>query len=167
MKEEIRHHFVECITVYQADFYRLAYSYVKNEADALDIIQDAIQKALLNLNSIQKPEALKSWFYKIVIRTAIDFLRKNKKLKLVDGETLELISQQHVDCYEDIDLKEALERLPIKYKTIIVLRYFEDLRIDEIAEIIGKTSSTTKTRLYKALQLLRMDIRKEDLFDDK
>ncbi len=167
MKEEIRAHFVECITTYQADFYRLAYSYAKNEADALDIVQDAIQKALLHLNTIQKPEALKSWFYKIVIRTAIDFLRKNKKLKLVDGETLELMSQQHVDCYEDMDLTKALERLPIKYKTIIVLRYFEDLRIDEIAEIIGKTSSTTKTRLYKALQLLRMDIRKEDLFDDK
>lgn len=167
MEEEIREHFVECVTHYQSDFYRLAYSYVKNEADALDIIQEAIQKGLTNLKKVHNPETMKSWFYKIIIRTAIDFLRKNKKLKIVDGETMERLHQHHEDRYENLDLKEALERLPIKYKTVIVLRYFEDLRIDEIAEILGKTTSTTKTRLYRALQLLRMDIGKEELFDDK
>lgn len=63
---------------------------------------------------------------------------------------------------ENLDLKQALERLPVKYKTVIILRYFEDLSIQEISYIINKNLSTTKTRLYKALQLLRLDLDEED-----
>ena len=60
-------------------YYRLAYSYVKNEADSLDIIQESIIKALTSIESLKEIEKVKSWFYKIVIRTSIDYIRKNKK----------------------------------------------------------------------------------------
>ncbi|MDU4659650.1 MAG: sigma factor, partial [Clostridium butyricum] len=50
-------------------YYRLAYSYVKNEADSLDIIQESIIKALTSIESLKEIEKVKSWFYKIVIRT--------------------------------------------------------------------------------------------------
>ncbi|MEC3464495.1 sigma factor-like helix-turn-helix DNA-binding protein, partial [Bacillus thuringiensis] len=54
-----------------------------------------------------------------------------------------------------IDIQGALNQLPMQYKTIILLRYFEDLKIEEIAEIVEENVNTVKTRLYRALKLLR------------
>ncbi|WP_163655488.1 RNA polymerase sigma factor [Listeria sp. PSOL-1] len=167
MKEDMEECFLECIAEYKDDFYRLAFSYVKTQTDALDIIQESIQKALLHLNSIKKKEAIKSWFYKIVVRTSLDFLRKKKKVTLMDHETMGNLNTYTEDQYENIDLKEALERLPTKYKTVIILRYFEELSLQEISYIINRNLSTTKTRLYKALKLLRLDISEEDLHESK
>ncbi len=84
---------VTCITERKEDFYRLAYSYVKNKDDALDIVQESIQKALTSVESVKNPDVIKSWFYKILVRTAIDFLRKQKKLKVMDDETIEFLSR--------------------------------------------------------------------------
>lgn len=163
MKENMQEYFVECITKHKADFYRLAFSYVKSEADALDIIQDSIQKALTSIHTIKNKDAIKSWFYKIVVRTSIDHLRKSKKMIVMNQENLVHLNGLVEDNYENIDLKIQLDRLPVKYKTVITLRYFEDLSLEEISYIIGKNLSTTKTRLYKAIKLLRQNISKEEL----
>lgn len=162
-KKEIHALFVKCITDHKEDFYRLAYSYVKNKDDALDIVQESIKKALISIDMIKEPNSIKSWFYKIVVRTAIDFLRKQKKLTLADNQTLELISQGKEDYYKNIDLHNALEELPLPYKTVITLRFFEDLKIEEIAEIVEENINTVKTRLYRGLKLLRITITEEDL----
>ncbi|MFF0873487.1 RNA polymerase sigma factor, partial [Bacillus velezensis] len=58
---------VTCITERKEDFYRLAYSYVKNKDDALDIVQESIQKALTSVESVKNPDVIKSWFYKILV----------------------------------------------------------------------------------------------------
>lgn len=161
-KKEVHALFVHCITNHKEDFYRLAYSYVKNQEDALDIVQESIKKALISIESIKEPTSIKSWFYKIVVRTAIDFLRKQKKLTLADNQTIDLISHGKEDFYEDIDLQNALDRLPIQYKTVIILRFFEDLKLEEIAEIVDENINTVKTRLYRGLKLLRITITEED-----
>ncbi|MES1045220.1 RNA polymerase sigma factor [Heyndrickxia oleronia] len=143
------------------DFYRLAYSYVKNSEDALDIVQESIKKALIAKDFLKESQSIKSWFYKIVINTSLDFLRKTKKISLVDEETLDFLSTGREDSYQNIDLKRSLEDLPIKYQSVIILRYFEDLKIDEIAEILHINVSTVKTRLYKALEILRIKMKDE------
>ncbi len=140
---------VTCITERKEDFYRLAYSYVKNKDDALDIVQESIQKALTSVESVKNPDVIKSWFYKILVRTAIDFLRKQKKLKVMDDETIEFLSRGKEDHYKDTDLHETLDDLPHQYKTIIILRFFEDLKLEEIADITGENINTVKTRLYR------------------
>ena len=61
----------------QENFYKIAYSYVKNEDDALDIVHDAICKALYKIDSLKDIEVVKSWFYKILINSSIDYIRKN------------------------------------------------------------------------------------------
>ncbi|MCY8461959.1 RNA polymerase sigma factor SigV [Bacillus spizizenii] len=154
---------VTCITDHKQDFYRLAFSYVKNQDDALDIIQESIKKALSSVETVRNPETIKSWFYKILVRTAIDFLRKQKKLKVMDDETIEFLSKGKEDHYKDTDLHDALDELPYRYKTIIILRFFEDLKLEEIAEITGENTNTVKTRLYRALKLMRIQLTKEDL----
>ncbi|MEK3894681.1 RNA polymerase sigma factor [Bacillus sp. FSL W7-1354] len=162
-KQAARASLVACITDRKEDFYRLAHSYVKNQEDALDIVQESIKKALDSVDSVRNPDTIKSWFYKILVRTAIDFLRKRKKLKVMDDQTIEFLSKGKEDIYRDTDLHEALDELPHPYRTIIVLRFFEDLKLEEIAEITGENLNTVKTRLYRGLKLMRIQLTKEDL----
>ncbi|TAI53781.1 RNA polymerase sigma factor SigV [Bacillus paralicheniformis] len=162
-KQAARASLVACITDRKEDFYRLAYSYVKNQEDALDIVQESIKKALDSVDSVRNPDTIKSWFYKILVRTAIDFLRKRKKLKVMDDQTIEFLSKGKEDTYRDTDLHEALDELPHPHHTIIVLRFFEDLKLEEIAEITGENLNTVKTRLYRGLKLMRIQLTKEDL----
>ena len=157
--------FIACITEHKDDFYRLAYSYVKNQEDALDIVQESIKKAITSLNKIKDPNSMKSWFYKVVVRTAIDFLRKQKKETLTDDETIDFLSKGKEDTYKDMDLNKALDELPIPYKTVIILRFFEDLKLEEIAEILDENINTIKTRLYKGLKMLRIIISEEELLN--
>ncbi|MBZ0314571.1 RNA polymerase sigma factor [Clostridium butyricum] len=138
-------------------YYRLAYSYVKNEADSLDIIQESIIKALTSIESLKEIEKVKSWFYKIVIRTSIDYIRKNKKYNdMIDIS--EIINNGKSDEYKDLDLYKALDELDETYKTIIILRYFEDMKINDIADILYENPNTVKTRLYSGLKKLKIDI---------
>ncbi|EPZ58642.1 RNA polymerase sigma factor sigV [[Clostridium] sordellii ATCC 9714] len=66
------------------------------------------------------------------------------------------------DIYSDIDLEQALDRLPEEYKSIIMLRYFEDMKIEEIANVLQQNINTVKTKLYKGLRRLKIKINTED-----
>lgn len=155
--------FVTFIRANKERFYLLAYSYTKNEQDALDIVQDSIQKALQSLHTLQNEQQLKSWFYKIVVRTAIDFLRKNKRMQVMDDEQLMFLSPPQNDTYENMDLDDALDTLPSAYREVIILRYFEDLKIEDVAHIVDANVNTVKSRIYKALKLLKIQLTKEEL----
>ena len=139
---------------HKENFYRLAYSYVKNADDALDIVQESVYKAISSMDSLKNPDYLKTWFYRIVVNTSLDFLRRQKRNVAVGEEILGSFDFGAVDSYGDFDLQRALDNLPEKYRTIVVLRYFEDLKIDEIAEILNENVNTVKTRLYKSLEIL-------------
>jgi RNA polymerase sigma-70 factor (ECF subfamily) len=154
MKKQIAAHVIankEC-------YYRLAYSYVRNADDALDIVQESIFKALSSIASLKEPNYIKTWFYRIVVNTSLDFLRKQKKLVIVEEETLCSLDLGDIDDYQDVDLQTALDALPDNYRSIVILKYFEDLKIEEIAEILNENVNTVKTRLYKSLKVLRMKI---------
>lgn len=141
--------------------YRLVYTYVRNVEDALDIIQESIYKAFLFKDSLKNIDYIKTWYYRILVNTSLDFLRKRKRLVVVDDETLSGFDLGEEDMYEDIDLSTAIKELPEDYRIIIILRYFEDLKIGEIAEILNLNLNTVKTRLYKGLEKLRIKINDE------
>lgn len=138
------------------NYYRLAYSYVKNADDALDIVQESIYKAISSIESLKNPKYIKTWFYRIVVNTSLDFLRKHKRVDVVEQEILERCISGDEDDYENIDLHRALDELSPNYRTIIVLRYFEDLKIEEVADVLNENVNTVKTRLYRALKMLRV-----------
>ncbi|MCC0631122.1 MULTISPECIES: RNA polymerase sigma factor [unclassified Clostridioides] len=138
-------------------FYRIAYSYTKNEEDALDVVQEAMYKALYSVENLKEVNYIKTWFYKILVRTSIDFIRKNRKYNNMTDITL-IDETGEYDKYTDLDLKKALEELPIEYKSIIILRFFEDLKIEEVAIILDENVNTVKTRLYTALKKLKLKI---------
>jgi RNA polymerase sigma-70 factor (ECF subfamily) len=138
--------------------YRLAYSYVKNKEDALDIVQESFLKALSSVDSLENADYLKTWFYRILVNTSMDVLRKKGKLSYVVDITLDLNSEVKEDMYENFDLQEAMDNLPDSYRLIISLRYFEDLKLEDIADILGENLNTVKTRLYAGLKKLRIQL---------
>lgn len=154
----------ELIVAEKEKFYRMAFTYMKNKEDALDIVQESIHKALKTVHTLEHPDGIKSWFYRIVVNTSLDMLRKQKREIIVDDGTLESVGPKSNDCYENVDLARSLDELPPKYRIIIILKFFEDLTLREISEILPENENTVKTRLYKALQILRIQITDEDKF---
>ena len=145
----------------QESIYRLAYSYVKNPEDALDIVQESIIKTISSVNTLKDFHGMKSWVYRIVVNTALDLLRKQKRLVVVDSETISsYIDEPAAGCEEgsDLDLASALEKLSPNERGRIILRYYEDLKIEEVAIILKENVNTTKTRLYATLKKLRVQM---------
>ena len=134
--------------------YRLAYTYVKNQDDAMDVVQESVYKAITNAKSLQSEDALKSWLCRIVVNTALDFLRKNKR-ETAPGT---LPDAGREDTYRDLDTLRALEALNEKERTVIVLRFFQDLKLQDVAEITGDNLSTVKTILYRSLKKMRIQL---------
>ncbi len=134
--------------------YRVAYTYVRNEQDALDIVSASIIKAMQAKPKILDERAMTAWVYRVVVNTAKDYLRKNKRL---------VIGVETEGCIEDgdptlrMDLEMALNHLPEKYRTVVVLHYFEDMKLQDVAEITSEKLSTVKSRLHKALLLMKAD----------
>ncbi|MFC5602084.1 RNA polymerase sigma factor [Sporosarcina koreensis] len=149
----------------QQAYYRLAFSYVKNKENALDIVQEAIFKALRSIDRLDEVNYLKTWLYRIVVNTSIDFIRKHQRVSIMEDDMLESHLPASENEMSDLDLQEAVDQLPPTYKTIIILRFFEDLKIDEIAEITGDNVNTVKTRLYSALRKLRVEMGEEQVYE--
>lgn len=141
--------------------YRFAYTYVKNKEDALDIVHDAVCKALTNKSSLKDIKKIKPWIYQIVSNSAIDYIRKNSKYTEI---TDEIQNEEMIgfDNYENFDLKKAMENLPEKYKKVIILRYFEDMKISDITEILGENENTIKTRIYTGLSKLKIELTEKE-----
>ena len=135
-------------------YYRLALSYSRNETDACDIVQEAAYKAILKCESLKNIEYADTWIYRIVINEAYTFLKKRRTEENLDEIEEKNISAE--DAYENLDLKQALERLDEKDRTIVVLRFFEDRRLDEIAEILDMNLNTVKSRLYRVMDRLKL-----------
>ena len=153
----------------QKKFYRMAFSYMKNEADALDIVHDTVVKILQNCERVKKPEYFGTWAYRILINECLMALRKQKKQVVVaDIEETDGISNmpQSKEAMEKqieyMDLYHALDQLPPKLKTVVLLRFFEDMKLNTIAEITGDNLNTVKARLYKALKLMKLDLEVTD-----
>ena len=153
---------IEYLEENQERFYRIAFSYAKNRESALDLVQDAIVRAITNISSLKKQEYLKTWFYRILVNECLMYLRKNKILFLPDLD--EQFDLPHSDKrFEDIELYEAVQQLEPELKTVVILRFFEDLKLEDIARITKTNLSTVKSRLYRALKLLRVSIEEAKL----
>lgn len=145
---------VEHILNGQTDFYRLAMSYVKNRDAALDVVQEAIVKALSKVDTVREPAYLKTWFYRILINEAMNHFRRNRNLVSLEEVMTDRAAEPR-DPGERLDLYDAIDRLSFPEQTIIKLRYFEDMKLEEIAQATGTNLNTVKSRLYKAIRKLK------------
>jgi RNA polymerase sigma-70 factor (ECF subfamily) len=138
-------------------YYRLAYSYVQNEQDALDIVQESAYRVIKDLDQLKERDYLSTWIYRIVIHNAIDSLRKKKR------ETVSLLEVEliHEDQYQEEDPLSLLSSLEDKDRALVILKYLEDRKLEEISEIMEMNISTVKSRLYRALKKLKVILEPE------
>jgi RNA polymerase sigma-70 factor, ECF subfamily len=142
--------------------YRTAFAYVKNEQDALDILQETVYKAYTSINKLMEPKYFKTWLTRILINNAISFINKSKKIEYLT-DVIPNYSNCNTGNLIDVklDILSSIEKLDDKHKTVIVLKYFQDLTITEISEVLDCPSGTIKTYLNKALTQLRFIMKEE------
>ena len=157
MKQKIEEQAESLLLNNYEKYYRLAYSYAKNESDALDIVQESAYKVLKDIKKLKDQSLLSTWIYRIVINTSIDFLRKrnNETVSIYD---LEIPPEEQ---YQDDDPKEMIAFLNEEERTIVILKFFEDLKLEEIADALNMNVNTVKTRLYRALKKIRVTLETE------
>lgn len=153
--QDVKEILIEYIKDNQEKLYRIAFSYSKNEEAALDIVQEAITKALKNINKLREESYIKTWFYRILINEALQYIRKNKRILTCELEAIENKVDCNADLAEGLDIYKYVQNLNEKLKTVIILRFFEDMKIREIARITKTNESTVKSRLYKGLKELK------------
>ena len=149
--------FADFVRQNEASFYRIAYSYVKDREDALDIVQDAVERALVKLPVLRDEARIKPWFCRILVNRSIDCLRRRRGSEAVD-ESLPAPDETGGRA-EALALYAAVSKLPPKYRTVVILRFFEDMKLQEVAQAAGCNLNTAKSRLYKALELLRVELK--------
>lgn len=150
---------VEYILENQAQLYRLAYFYVSNKENALDIVQNSIVKALEHSESLKNSDAIKTWIYRIVINESITFLRKRKKELLYEPTEFSNEFSYEPQYEQNLTLYSEIKKLPENLQTIILLHFFKGFTLKEIANITNTNLNTIKSRLYKALDLLKIKIK--------
>lgn len=138
--------------------YRFAYTFVKNKPDAEDVLSESVIKALKSLKTLKEEKYIKSWFYKIITNTAITHINRSKKIINVDFSQCGEIPQND---RTDLEFFDILKDLSLQDRSIIVLKILENMKFTEIAEILKLNESTVKTRYYKALKALKIELEGE------
>ena len=153
-KKNTKEKYVEQILLTEYDrYFRLAMSFVHNEADAADIVQNGAYKAIRGSHKLKNQEYAATWIYRIMLNEIFRFCKMPKHISLDEMEECSC-----EDTYTDFDLQKALDSLSGEDKAVVELRYFEDLKLEEIAEILQENVSTVKSRLYRSMKKLRMKL---------
>ncbi|CEO09985.1 RNA polymerase sigma-70 factor [[Clostridium] sordellii] len=140
--------FEKLIDIYEGYLYKMAFLYVKNEQDAMDIYQETVLKAYLNITKLKDRKAFKTWVTKILVNNVYT---KNNQAKKVQENHIKLDTKEfnHIDIEEKIDLYDAIDILEEKYRTPIILQYFYDLTTKQISEITNFNENTIKTNIRR------------------
>ena len=157
MKKDLYDHITAYIVENQNKFYRLAYSYVQNREDALDAVQNAVCKALEHYGKIRNEDAIKTWFYRILVNESLLLLKAKSRISLEDEHTEEASYEEKGFEVQD-DLYDCINRLDEDTQTIIKLRFVEEMPLKENSQVMEMNLNTVKARLYRGLQQLKVNI---------
>lgn len=155
---------VEYIIENQQKFYRIAYCYVYNKDSALDIVQNAICKALEHYHSLRNPDAVKTWFYRILVNESLTYIKKNGKEIAYEPTELKEEIYYEAKFEPGFAIYDEINKLSKEMKTVVVLHFFEQLTLKEVSEVTGVNLNTVKSRLYAALSKLKEGL-KEEYYD--
>lgn len=143
---------IQLLALYKEPMYRVAYSYMQNEHDAKDALQEMNYQCLKKIHHVQSPQYLKTWLVRIVINTCL--MMKRKQRRIVITNDIQEQEQQNITS-ELFALNDVISQLPIEQQELIHLKYFKDLKNSEIATLQNIPEGTVKSRLHKTLKKLR------------
>lgn len=162
--------FAELVEMYQDKLYHMAYRMLYNRQEAEDVVQEVFLRVYRNLERYDDTMKFSTWIYRIATNLCIDRLRKRKAVYSLDAESSE---HEGLDGYAMIPsdnrtpeselllsdtqriIHQAIETLPAKYKSVMVLRYLEELSLQEIGDVLGMPVTTVKTRVHRGREFLR------------
>lgn len=147
------------LSQYQEYLYRIAYAYYKNEQEALDAVSECVAKVYVNLPKLRKPEYFKTWMTRILMNEVLSGVKIKSKVISLDA----LNEQGYVPEYaekgisreEKADLYQALDKLSPDYRKALILRYFQEMKIKEIAEIMEIPEGTAKVLIHRGRKRLQ------------
>jgi|GEM_PF-147074 len=154
---------------YHQQVFRLAFHITLSHKDAEDIVQDVFLKLYYKLHQFEEKSKISTWIYRITLNTSIDSQRRFKKWK--EGKPLHLITEKEMNIpkqnpneHNSTEIAELLNRAITKlkrpFRTVLILRNFEDFTYEDIAEILQITSGTVASRLNRAYTKLKIELEK-------
>ncbi|HWL26015.1 MAG TPA: sigma-70 family RNA polymerase sigma factor [Ureibacillus sp.] len=148
--------FLKIFQQHQEDIYRMAFVYMKNQEDALDVVQEVAYQSFKNINTLKKPEYFKTWLMKITINCAINTINKNKKVVQLKSKYEEYMSAEVDENIPlSLSLQDVMECLQEDEKSVVLLRFYQTYTFKEISQSLEIPLGTAKSILYRALQKLR------------
>lgn len=166
--------FGEVVEIYKDKVFQICFRMLGNRQEAEDLSQEAFVRAFVNIRSFNIDMKFSTWLYRIATNLCIDRLRKKKPDYYLDAEVpgsegLNMYSQIASDMaipeeeVESLELQETIQaeimKLPEKYRSVIVLKYIEELSLKEISEILDLPVGTVKTRIHRGREALRKQLR--------
>jgi RNA polymerase sigma-70 factor, ECF subfamily len=153
----------EIVKRYQAKLLRYAETIVRSSDQAADVVQQAFIKAFTNLHGFNSSKKFSSWIYRIVHNEAINQIKKYRKEHSLERNDWpeDIFTDKSQDAQEKLEEKEiknainqALDKLPIKYQSVLTLTYLEDKSYEEISDILKIPTNTVGTRISRGKKLL-------------
>lgn len=149
--------FARRVTQMQGSLYRVAASYLRGESDRLDAVSEAIARAWEKRGTLREEAWFATWITRILIRVCVDIQRRQKRMTPVD--TLPETPTGEDSCAA---LREAVDSLPQKLRTMVVLYYMEGYEVLEVARIMGTTKGAVCAGLSRAREKLRSMLGEEE-----
>ena len=149
--------FARRVTQMQGSLYRVAASYLRGESDRLDAVSEAIARAWEKRGTLREEAWFSTWMTRILIRVCVDIQRRQKRMTPVD--TLPETPTGEDSCAA---LREAVDSLPQKLRTMVVLYYMEGYEVLEVARIMGTTKGAVCAGLSRAREKLRTMLGEEE-----
>ena len=166
--------FGEIVELYKDKVFQICFRMVGNAHEAEDLAQEAFVRAYTNINSFNQNLKFSTWLYRIATNLCIDRLRKKKPDYYLDAEIagtegLTMYSQvpsktvlpedEVVNLEIQQQIQQEISKLPEKYRSVIVLKYIEELSLNEISNILEIPLGTVKTRIHRGREALRHQLR--------
>ena len=144
------------LTPLRPRLYRTALLYLGSEAQALDAVDETVYKALRGLKKLREDVFFETWITRILINECKSELRRRARLV-----PLEDVPEESAEDYDRLPMRQAVEKLPVPLREVILLRFFMDLTLAQTAETLGIPQGTAATRQRRALELLRLELSEE------
>ncbi|MBB6451369.1 RNA polymerase sigma-70 factor (ECF subfamily) [Geomicrobium halophilum] len=167
--------FSEIVNAFKDRVYQISYRMLGNSQEAQDIAQEAFLRAYTNLSSYDPNRKFSTWLFRITTNLSIDKLRKRKPNYSLDAEVegtegldgysqlaaQDVLPDEQVVMLEwQASIQKEISALPPKYRAAIILKYMEDLSLQEMSEILNLPVATVKTHVHRGREALRKRLKK-------
>ncbi len=165
----VRAAFGEVIALYSEPLYRQIRRMVQNHDDANDLLQNTFLKAWSNIENFRGDARLSTWLYKIAVNETLSHLERERKRRGISLDDQEAALINTIEADADIDgdalalkLRKAIATLPEKQRLVFNMRYYDDMRYDDISAILGTSVGALKASYHLAVKKIEQFFSTDD-----